>query len=145
MIQTFSGCDGDVAGWVQAHIPGCLPFDEKVRTLGILRDGQLIAGVVYSEFRGHQVEGSMASTDPRWATRPVLYNIFAYPFVICKVRRFQVTVSRRNKHTRRFVERLGFVYCGKGRKAMPDGSDACVYDMLPWEAERWLNWRKTDE
>ena len=150
MITAFGGCDEYVAKWVAAHIDGCPGFDlEKAKTIGVLdqfsprQPGRLICGVVYSEYRGHSIEATIASTDPRWASRRVLFYFFAYPFNELGVERLQTTVAKKNKQARKFNERLGFKYEGTGRKAWPDGSHACQYAMMKNEC-RWIKGRNAD-
>lgn len=50
--------------------------------LGVVRDGRLIAGVVYHNWRPSAgvIEMSAAAEDRRWLQRPVLRAMFAYPF-----------------------------------------------------------------
>ena len=106
--------------------------------IGFALDSKLICGVVYNNYHpGIMIEGSMATIDPRWANRRTLYAIFAYPFIDLKVNRFQATVGKKDKKTRRFVERLGFKFEGIARKAMPGGRDAALYSMLPMEC-KWI-------
>lgn len=133
-----------VARWV-SHQLGGMDFGPCL-AVGVFDDvaGDLVAGVVYNRYHRdrhtgdpHMLEASIAATTPAWATRGVLAGIFAYPFEDIGVQRLQATVRRRNKHARRFVERLGFKYEGKGRRAWSRTEDAIVYSMLPDEC-RWI-------
>lgn len=137
MIRLVLGLDELVIKWVRAQLPGTLDFGPAT-AIGVADGTRLIAGVVYSNYHGHMIEVSVASTDRRWVSRNILRGLFAYPWQQLGVGRMQVTIAKRDKHTRKFVERLGFRYEGTGRKAWPDGSDACIYSLLRHEAERWL-------
>lgn len=137
------GHDEAVTQWVEAQLQTTLGRPSVA--IGVVADEQLSAGITYTHYvqdprdgAPRSIEMSIASTSPRWCTRRVLHFLFRYPFLDLGVGRVQVTVHRRNKHTRNFVERLGFVYEGKGRRAWPTGGDAVVYSMLPHEC-RWIS------
>ena len=136
-VHIVLGLDPLVARWVQERIPGARDFG-KCTAVGIADGDLLIAGAVYNNFHGHMIEGSIASISPKWCNKTTIRAFLAYPFLQLKVGRLQSTVAKKNKHTRRFLERLGFRLEGVGRQAWPDGSDACVYSMLRHEAEKWL-------
>ncbi len=137
MIHLVIGHDEQVARWVQLQFPHIAGFGECT-AIGIIDDDQLIAGVVYHNYRDQIIEASMASISPRWCNRRVGRALLSYPFEQLKVRRFEMTVAKRNKRMRRFLERLGFQFEGRRRKAMPDGRDGIQYSMLRHDAERWL-------
>ena len=111
--------------------------------MGVFRDGKIIAAVIFNSYReaphGGSIQGSMAADDPRWLTRAVLGSIFAYVFLQLGCSRFWLEIAKPNKPARRFVERLGFVYEGSGRRAWDGKIDSCMYAMLPSEC-RWLKY-----
>ena len=142
MTQLVFGADSQVAEWAAAHLGTSFGECAAIGICG--EDGALIAGVVYNHLhcnpktgRPAMIEMSIASDSPKWCSRENLDALFGYPFRQLKVSRVQATVHRKNRHARRFVERLGFVYEGMGRRAWPTGGDAAVYSMLPHEC-RWL-------
>lgn len=137
MIRLVTNMNEMVAKWVQQQFPDAPDFD-PCTAIGIADGNRIIAGVVFNNYRGHTIEASMASISPKWCNRRIGRALLAYPFEQLKVRRFQLTVAKRNKRMRRFLERLGFKSEGRRRAAMPDGSDAIQYSMLRHEAERWL-------
>ncbi|MEP7452822.1 GNAT family protein [Phyllobacterium sp. SB3] len=99
-----------IAYFVASHIPGCTRGFESYTTMGVIKDDQLIAGVVYSNFFPETgvIELSAASTSRLWLTRPVLNAMFGYPFdqlgcQICVLR-----VSERNERMIRILHRFGF-------------------------------------
>ena len=140
MIHLVFGLDRQVAQWVREQIPDRPDFGQCT-AIGVAEDKRMIAGVVFNNYRGHMIEASIAATDPCWCNKTVLHAFFAYPWLQLKVRRLQVIVAKKNKHSRHFVERLGFKFEGLCRKAMPDGTDACVYSQLRHEC-RWLKEEK---
>jgi hypothetical protein len=143
VIRCFYNSDEEVTRWVEMQLG--VPLPRPSIGIGVVDGEAPIAGVTYTSYLGdphtkqpRAIEMSIASVSPRWCTRNTLFQFFKYPFTDLGVQRVQVTVHRKNKHTRKFVERLGFVYEGKGRRAWPTGGDAVVYSMLPHEC-RWLN------
>ena len=136
MIRLALGLDELVAAWVSKQLPDAPDFG-KCTAIGVVDGNRMIAGVVYNNYHGHMIEASIAAIDPRWCKRTILRAIFSYPFKQLGVTRLQVTIAKRNKRARRFVERLGFKFEGVGRKALPDGKDAAVYSILDNEV-KWI-------
>ena len=112
--------------------------------IGIAIGDELVAGVVYHEYRklahGGSIQASIAATTPRWCSRAVLRDIFAYPFDQLRCSRLWVSVARTNKPSRSLVQRMGFKLEGVGRKAWDGRVDTVVYSMLPYENP----WRRKD-
>lgn len=82
----------------------------------------------------------MASDTPMWAKPSVISPLLSYVFDTLRCERLQATVPKRGagpKHTRRFLEHLGFKYEGVGRKAFGT-DDAVMFSMLRDDAARWL-------
>lgn len=109
---------------------------EKYVCIGIARGGELIAGVVYNDYRGHSIHASIASADPRWASRRTLKAIFAYPFVQLKCGRITTYCGGAMTEVRRFNERLGFTQEGLLRQGFGD-DDCVVFGMLREEC-KWI-------
>lgn len=104
--------------------------------IGVVRGGEIIAGIVYYCYRHPNIEMAIAATDPAWCTRKVLKYGFDYPFNQLGCNRITVLVDSENQPVRAFDERLGFVHEGTLRQAHPNG-DAEVYGMLKSEC-RWI-------
>lgn len=141
--STLGGADRAVGAWVAQELGYAGPEEfGPYSACGVLLDGALIAGIIYSDYRklshGASMQASIASTSPRWATHRVLHCLFAYPFVQMNVVRFWVSVARRNKRARRCAERLGFRMEGIARRGHDGRQDAAVYSMLPHEC-RWID------
>lgn len=137
MLHLVYGHDREVADWVgrQLHVKDfglCCG-------IGVARSTDIIGGAVYNNFYydefGHplKIEMSFATIDKRWATRGIIRGLLDYPFSHLKVKRVQLTIAKRNKHTRHFVQKLGFKLEGIARKAHHDGTDAAVYSLLNYE------------
>lgn len=79
----FWGCDEAVSRWVASHIEGCERGFGKCRALGVSNGENIVAGVVYHNWHpeAEVIEMSAASKTKLWLTRPVLWEMFSYPFV----------------------------------------------------------------
>lgn len=78
--------------------------------IGMEKDGELIAGVVYNEFNGVNINMHVASVGHHWMTKQYLWTCFDYPFNKCNVRRITGFVEDDNYAALRFDENLGFKY-----------------------------------
>mgnify|MGYP001569443438 CR=1 FL=1 len=111
-------------------------FDQHAVAIGLEENGELIAGCVYSEYRGHSIHISMASTTPRWANRRTLAVFFGYPFLQLKCKRLTAYTGKSMANVRAFLTRLGFTQEGVIREGFAD-DDCVVYGMLSGEC-RWI-------
>jgi len=127
----------EMIGWFVARRQGTDPQWGPHTTLGLVRNGQLIAGVVYNHFSSMDVCMHVGAINgKRWLTKSFLLEAFHYPFVQLGKNRVTALVARKNKTTGRFVRDLGFNYEGKLRKHYPN-DDLIVYGMLREEC-RWI-------
>lgn len=128
-----------LAQWVAARIDRFGPAARfgNCTAIGILRDKRIVGAVIFSNFRGHDMEVSIA-TEGQWATRGLLKSLFSYPFGQCGCARISALVARSNKKSRKLCESLGFKLEGVMRKSLHGGTeDACIYGMLREEC-RWF-------
>lgn len=103
---------------------------------------RILAAVVFHNHHPayRMIEVSMAADSPMWARPSIISTLLHYVFNTLRCERLQATVPRRGagpKHTRRFLEHLGFKYEGVGRKAF-GSDDAVMFSMLRDDAARWL-------
>jgi len=103
---------------------------ENMKGLGLERDGQLVAGVLYEGFNG-QNGGMHAAGAPgsKWMTRDYLRYCFQYPFNEMGVKRVSGYVNASNTAARRLDEHLGFKPEATLTGAAPDGGDVILYAM----------------
>lgn len=112
----------------------CIP-SKDYEAIGVLRkDGALMGGVIYSNFRelpfgGHSIEMDCAG-EPGWLTKATLKVFFRYPFNQLGVVRITTMVAKANKRARTLNERLGFKQEGCIRNGMGGGKDMIVFGML---------------
>jgi RimJ/RimL family protein N-acetyltransferase len=130
------GLNRFVSGWVGRKV-GIDDFGPCV-ALGVERDQELVAGIVYNNLREANIEATIASSTPKWCTRSVLRAIFWYPFEQLGVGRLTAITELENDHVRTFLSRLGFQQEGIMRRGFRTGADAAVYGMLREEC-RWLD------
>lgn len=131
------GDDANIAAWVKMRIP-VLATAGRFTAIGVVdsETGTPLAGVIYNSFREGDCNIHLAADDPRWCTRRVISVLLQYPFVQLKQRRLTAISAQRNKHGRKFIERIGFKIEGKIRHAFPK-DNAIVYGMLVSEC-RWI-------
>ena len=110
MIELAYGFDEPVADFVTRHIPGCSRGFGNAKTIGVVEDGRLIAGVVFHDWRPETgvIQMSAAAISPRWLAPKVLHAIFAYPFEVCGVQMVVLLVKEGNDRMKRIAERFGF-------------------------------------
>ncbi|HEY1430760.1 MAG TPA: GNAT family protein [Stellaceae bacterium] len=124
-----------VAEWVRQRVPH-VPDWGPCAVIGVMRGEELLAGVVYNNYRWPSIEASIASASPEWCSRRNLAAIFAYPFITLKCRRLGAMTEDASLGVIAFLRRLGFREEGVLRDALPSGS-ARLFGMTPGEC-RWL-------
>ncbi len=95
----------EVGEWVCSQTGGGY-HEARSNALGLRKDGEVVAGVVYENWNGRSVfchiaiEGRMTPT--------YLAAIFDYPFNVCGVDKIVVPVSSGNSKALRLVGKMGF-------------------------------------
>lgn len=126
----------EIADFVQ-RMGGGGPFREFT-ALGLVKDGELVAGVIYNLYTGTSICMHVgAKPGRRWLTRGFLYAAFDYPFNELKCRRVTGLVPSKNSDARRFDRHLGFEFEGIMRHALAD-DDLMIFGLLK-ENCRWLS------
>ena len=106
------------------------------RSIGQFLEGKIISAVIYNNFERRPdntvycCEMSVASIDKRWANKPYLKAIFAYPFIQLGLERVQIRTSIHNEGANSLVSRLGYIKEGKHRSAFWNGDDCYSWSML---------------
>lgn len=129
--------DADIIGpWVaervgiKRYIPG------TASAIGRIKDGRIVAGVLYQDYNGANVSAHIAGEGKSWLNKKFLSIIFDYPFNQLKVNRITGYVVSTNKAAQNLDEKLGFKREAILRDAHPDG-DLIIYAMHKDEC-RWL-------
>jgi hypothetical protein len=84
-LNLVYGFNDEVRKFVSSLIPACQErgLPEESTAIGVANGDVLVGGFVYHNYDPDAgvIELSCASLSKRWFTRPVLYNLFAYPFL----------------------------------------------------------------
>lgn len=130
MIRVVPG-DVRVSRWVARQIEGG-PVDWGPHaSLAVVRDGEVLAGIVYSEKHGdYDIRASIATRGPGWATRGVMRALFDYPFEQVKVRRITCLIAAGNVKSQTLCEKMGFTLEGIHPCAWDGQETALSYGLL---------------
>lgn len=123
------GCDDLVARWVRRRITGFMP-EPNARALGVVRRGDVVAGVVYERFNGVHIEASIAADSAGWASRKALAHLFGYPFRQLGCEAISVIVPASNLVSLNLATKLGFAPEAFVKFAAPDGTHLIVLKMF---------------
>lgn len=116
--------------WAYVHQQVPVPIVAGMKGLGLERDGELVAGVLYEGYNGVNVWMHVAAAaGRRWLNKEFLRYCFYYPFVELGCRRVSGSVDASNEDARRFDEHLGFQQEAVLRGAAADGGDVILYVM----------------
>jgi len=108
----------DVGHWVAERIAGKY-FAEGSQAIGLERDGQIIAGVIYENWNYASIVCHIAIEGRM--TKTYLKAIFDYPFNVCKVKKIIVPVSSAHVKSLKLVTKMGFIEEARVKDATPDG------------------------
>jgi RimJ/RimL family protein N-acetyltransferase len=101
-----------------------------MKGLGLERDGELVAGVLYEGFNRQNIWMHVAAEPgKKWLNKEFLRYCFHYPFVELGCKRVSGYVEASNADARRFDEHLGFQQEAVLQGAAADGGDVIVYVM----------------
>ncbi len=98
------------------------------QSLGWLKDGELIAGVAYTDYNGVNISMHVYG-EGNWLKRQFLWAAFDYPFNQLNLKRVTGVVGEGNNRARRFDEHLGFKLEARLKDAHPTG-DLLIYSMF---------------
>lgn len=131
------GADAIVTEWVRRRIPAYTP-EPEARALGVVGDGDLVAGVVYEHFNGAHVQAAIAAEPgTAWAKRAVLRHLFGYPFHQLGCQAISVLVPATNLASLNLALKLGFEPEAFLKFAAPDASALVVLKQFR-ETCRWI-------
>lgn len=144
-MQLIKGYDLAVGKFVAEQLGMELEELHPFTAMGVAIEGKLVGGVVYNNFRKHDIQLSAASINPKWLSKNILTEIFTYPYIHLGCVRTTAVTGRKNSRTRKLLEGLGYRLEGVCRKGLDGKQDAIVYGMLKADC-RWLNLKAdTDE
>lgn len=126
-----------VNDWVSSKIYGRDRFPPDAPSIGLLENGRIVGGVVYTMYTGNGIMMNVAGGYKGWINRAFLRAAFAYPFKQLGCTRVSGLVRVDNFAAQQFDERLGFKREGLVRRGDDDGTDLIMYGMLREEC-KWI-------
>lgn len=123
--------------WVSSKIYGVDKFPSDAPSIGMLENGKIVGGVVYTMYTGTGIMMNVAGGYKGWINREFLHVAFSYPFKQLGCTRVSGLVRVDNPVAQDFDERLGFKREGLIRKGDDDGMDLIMYGMLREEC-KWI-------
>jgi len=137
--------DDEVAQFVCKHLPRPMtpemlgPFT----TIGVMNGkDEMIAGALYNNYQGFDINFTLATTTPKWAQRGVIAAFFDYPFNQRFCTRMTMMVGSDNPRALMLPLWLGFKVEGRLRKFYDGVQDAIVIGMLRNEC-KWIKLKPT--
>ena len=126
----------EVGEWVCSHTGGGY-HEARSNALGLRKDGELVAGVVYENWNGRSVVCHIAFMGR--LTPSYLAAVFDYPFNVCGVDKIIAPVSSGNSKALRLVGKMGFTEEARIHNADTDGD--IVFLTMARESCRFLGRR----
>lgn len=106
--------------WAIARI-GIPAFRRDAYSIGLERDGELVAVVVFDSFSDWDCNMHIASDGTSaWLNKALLLAAFGYPFTQLGLNRLTALVPAKNEAALRFDEHIGFVREGYHPKGCKD-------------------------
>lgn len=132
------GADDLVIRWAGRAIEGFTP-SPGAKALGVVKGGDLVAGVIYERFNGVHMEVAItARHGSRWASRHTLQHLFGYPFNQMGCVCISALVPMSNLQSLNLATKLGFKPEAYVKYAAPDGSPMVVLKMYRDKC-RWIH------
>ena len=122
-----------VIGWI-VEKGDCFVPGSGATGLGWVKDGKIVAGVMYEEFTEASIHATIVVEEPM--TKGFVHKIFDYPFNQLGVDKIIVQANTSNAESVNLAKRLGFTEEGMIKGAYLDG-DRIILTMTKDEC-RWL-------
>lgn len=107
---------------------------EDMKGICQLRDGEVIAAVMFDSFTSHNCFMHIASDGTKkWMTRQFLHTVFRYPFVTLGLARITAWIEINNFQSRAIARGTGFREEAVLESAGRDGVDVLIYRMFRQE------------
>ena len=107
-----------------------MEFIQGMRGIGLERDSELVAGILYEGYN-HQSIWAHIAADPggQWLNKEYLRFCCRYPFQHCNVKFVLGYMEASNAHALRFADHLGFREECRISEAAADGGDILILKM----------------
>lgn len=129
-----------ICEWVEERTPyieGFDVFNEETQTIGFTKNNRIVCGVVYTDYRGRDIQMHCACDDPSVWTRENIGICFHYPFEQLGVVRVTAPVPSTYKRALSINQRLGFQVEGVLRDFIETDVDVVLLGMMRHEC-KWI-------
>jgi hypothetical protein len=107
-----------------------LEFIQGMRGIGLERDGEMVAGIIYEGYNFQSIWAHIAAVPgSNWLNKEYLRFCCRYPYETCKVRMVLGYMDARNAQALRFAKHLGFKEETRITEAATDGGDIVILKM----------------
>lgn len=117
----------EIGYWVAAQTDGGY-FQERSGAIGLIRDGKIVAGVIYENWNGKSVVCHIAITGQ--VNRPFLKTICGYGVYGLGAEKAIAPITSNNTKSIKVAKVLGFTEEARIKDAAPDG-DIILFTMTP--------------
>lgn len=118
--------NGPKIGYWVANELGAGFFAERSQAIGLVKDGKIVAGIIYENWNGRSMVVHIVIKDR--ITPAFIGAIFDYAYNVCNIEKAIAPVSSANAKSIRMVEKMGFTEEGRIKDACPDG-DTILYTL----------------
>lgn len=132
--------DDRLADWIAARIPGMSANNLRryAATVGVVANGVLIAAMACGGKERGNVEITLASDTPKWATKHTIRTLMKWPFDQLGCHRVTTRIAASNQRAIKFNEGIGFKREGLIRDGWGEGEDCVLLGLLKSEAPQWM-------
>ena len=107
-----------------------LEFIQGMRGIGLERDGEMVAGIMYEGYNYQSIWAHIATKPGSiWLNKEYLRFCCNYPYEHCKVKFVLGYMDAANTHALRFAKHLGFREEARIREAATEGGDILILKM----------------
>ncbi len=109
--------NSQIVAWVRGQIEHETDFGNRAQSIAVVRNGKIIAAVVYYNYRGVDCEVAFAASHPSWATKETIGVFLLLPFNQFGCKRITAIVQTKNKRVRKLLVGICFIHEGTLRDA----------------------------
>lgn len=125
----------EIAQFVRNYTDCLIPMDGAAY-IGLEKDGEVIAGVMYDHYTGASITATIAKAPDAILTREFMWAIFDYPFNQLGCNMIVAYVEEHNHKSVAFLRKAGFQHTAEVPGVYPDGA-MHIYTMTKAQC-RWL-------
>lgn len=119
--------NGVITRWVCDRLEAGRTWLGEHFTIGFVRDGKLIGGLIYHDCRpGRDVWWTLYTEDKHWCSKKNLRFMFSLAFDFYRCRRISMLTGINNLKCLKLAYQLGFRAEGVLKEYSDDGSDAVI-------------------